>query len=193
VADGVSPLADARGGDRLLSEKLTIIDDATIPGRPDSRPFDDEGTPTARIVLVDAGRVENFLLDLFSAAELGLAPTGSAERDLAAPPAPVQSNLIVAPGDTPLGKMIADVGEGLLVDYLMGVGQGNLLAGDYANTVGLGFAIRDGQIVGRVKDVSLAGNVYADLREVAAVEERNHWRGRLCLPHVRIDGISVSG
>ncbi|MCG3180382.1 MAG: hypothetical protein BIFFINMI_02742 [Phycisphaerae bacterium] len=193
VADGVSPLADVLGGEPIVDTRLTVIDDATVTGRPGTRPFDDEGVPTARTVLIEGGCVKNFLLDLFSAADLGLTSTGNAARDLATSPAPEHSNLVVAVGDTPLADMIAGVKEGLLIDYLMGVGQGNLLAGDYSNAIGLGFAIRDGRIAGRVKGLTLAGNVYRDLARVTAIENAAHWRGATCLPHVRLDGLSVSG
>ncbi len=192
VADGVSPLAD-RVGEQLLDERLTVIDDGSLPGRPGTQPFDDEGLPTRRNVLIDAGRVAGFLLDLRTAAELGGQSTGNAARGLTSAPGPAESNTLLAPGDTPLEAMLADVGDGLLVEYLMGVGQGNLLAGDYANSVGLGFRIRDGQVVGRVKNVSIAGNVYEDLRRVRAVEDAAHWFASVCLPHVAVEGIHVSG
>jgi len=193
VADGISPLADKLDGAPILDPRLTVLDDATAPARPGSLPFDDEGVPGERTVLIDAGRAVNFLLDLRSAAELGRASTGNAHRDLTSAPAPTPSNLIALPGETPLAQMIGDVADGLLIDYLIGAGHGNILAGDYSNTIGLGFRIRDGRIVGRVKDLSIAGNVYRDLARVTAIEDRNHWRGSTCLPHVRVDGVQLAG
>lgn len=191
VADGISPLGD-KMGEAILDPRLTLVDDGTLAGRCGTQPFDDEGVPSRRTVLLDGGRVNAFLVDLRSADELGTEPLGNASRSLTGPPGPGESNTILQPGDTPLEQMLADVGEGLLVDYLMGVGQGNLLAGDFANSVGLGFKIKDGQIAGRVKNLSISGNIYRDLRTVSAIEDRGHWFGSVCLPHVRIDNIRIA-
>ncbi|MDD4890824.1 MAG: metallopeptidase TldD-related protein [Phycisphaerae bacterium] len=192
VADGVSPLADKRGGPPILPESLTLIDDSTLAGRPGSQPFDDEGVPAQRTVLIDRGRVTNFLLDLRNGAKLGLPSTASAGRGLTSPPSPSLSNVLLAPGDVPLDKLIGGVADGLLIETLLGVGQGNVAAGDYANPIGLAYKIRAGQVVGRVKNCSIAGNIYEDLKKVTAIEDRGHWEGYACLPHVRIDGLELA-
>ena len=71
--------------------------------------------------------------------------------------------------------MIAAMDEGLLVESPLGLGQGNVISGAFSNTLGLAFKIEKGEIVGRVKDVSIAGNIYDLLQEVAAVSQEAEW------------------
>jgi len=71
--------------------------------------------------------------------------------------------------------IIAGIEEGLLVEDVLGIGQGNIIGGDFSNNLSLAFKIEGGQIVGRVKDVSIAGNVYQDLRHVAALSRETAW------------------
>lgn len=192
VVDGVSPLAGKRGGDAFLAESLTLVDDATIVGRPASQPVDDEGVPARRTVLIDRGRVSSFLLDLRTAARLGLPSTGHAHRSLTSPPRPAMSNSLMAPGHVPLATLIGSIDDGLLIESLLGVGQGNVMAGDYATPIGLAYKIRGGKIVGRVKECSLAGNLYTDLKSIGAIEDCAHWHGPTCLPHIRMDHLELA-
>ena len=81
---------------------------------------------------------------------------------------------------------------GLLVDELLGLGQGNPLSGAFSNPVGLAYVIEEGEIVGRVKDVTLAGNVYDVLKSVGSLSREQYWvYGRYLLPHVLIPELDV--
>jgi PmbA protein len=82
---------------------------------------------------------------------------------------------LLAPGETPLADMIAGIDEGLYVDNALGLGQGNVVSGAFSNSLGLAFKIEGGEIVGRVKDVSIAGNIYELLQDVAAVSRESEW------------------
>lgn len=191
VATGVSPLQD-RLGDSLECPQLTIHDDATLDNCVGSHGFDDEGVPGQRTALIDRGVIRGFYHDLKTAARLGVKPTGNAQRSLHAPPEPSSSNLIIDAGDTPHYELLRKADRMLLVYSLLGVGQGNMLAGDYNTGVHLGFLVEHGSIVGRVKNVSLAGNIYDDLKRIIALENQQHWYGTLCTPHILIDGMSVA-
>lgn len=174
VYTGISPMK-GKIGQKLFDEKITIVDDGTIDGRFGSAPYDDEGVPHQRTVLVENGVLKNFLYDLKTAAQAGAQSTGNGSRGLLSQPSPSPTNLIFQAGNTPLKDMIAGIDEGLLVENVLGLGQGNVVSGAFSNPVALAFKIEKGEIVGRVKDVSIAGNVYDLLQNVQAVSRETQW------------------
>jgi PmbA protein len=191
VQRGTSPLA-SRLGEQILDPRLTLWDDPTLPGRPASAAYDDEGVPVRRKALFRAGVAESFLYDLKTAALMGVESTGNGARSLFSLPAPSATNLVLEPGDTPLDTMIAGIAHGLFVDGLLGLGQGNPLSGAFSNPVGLAYVIEDGQIVGRVKDLTLAGNVYDLLKGIGGLSREQHWvHGRYLLPHILLPEVNV--
>ncbi len=191
VFTGVSPLA-GRAGEKLMDEKVTIVDDATIGGRFRSAAYDDEGVTHRRNVLVEAGALRGFMYDLKTAAQSGVASTGNGSRSLFSPPAPGPTNLVFQAGPTPLAEIIAGMEEGLLVEDLLGLGQGNVISGAFSNPLSLGFKIERGEIVGRVKNVSIAGNVYDLLKNVAAVSRETEWvYYSLNLPYILLPEMNV--
>lgn len=169
-----SPLI-GKVGEKLFDEKLGVVDDATLDGRFGSAPYDDEGVPHRRTALIEGGVLKSFIYDLKTAALSGVPSTGNGGRSLFAPPQPEPSNLIFSCGRTPLAEMIAGIQEGLVVEDVLGLGQGNIVSGAFSNPLALGFKIERGQIVGRVKDVSIAGNIYELLKDVAAVSRESEW------------------
>ena len=89
--------------------------------------------------------------------------------------------------------MVSDIEEGLVVEYLMGAGQGNILGGDFSGNVLLGFKIEGGKIVGRVKDTMVSGNIYRVLKELVAIGSDSRWVGGMInTPSVYCHGLSVS-
>lgn len=191
VFTGVSPLA-GRVGEKLFDEKITVVDDATLDGRFSSAPCDDEGVPHQRNVLVEHGVLRGFLYDLKTAAQSRVESTGNGSRELFSPPSPSPTNLIVAPGDAPVAEMIGGIEDGLLVDDVLGLGQGNIISGAFSNPLSLAYKIKGGEITGRVKNLSIAGNVYDLLKDVAAVSRETQWvYGRMSLPYVLIPEMKV--
>jgi PmbA protein len=89
-------------------------------------------------------------------------------------------------------KIIAGIKEGLLVEDPLGLGQGNIISGAFSNNLSLAFKIEGGEIVGRVKDVSIAGNIYQDLRRVEAISRESEWvYGGASLPYVLLPELNV--
>jgi PmbA protein len=192
VLEGASPLG-GKVGSPMFDPKFTLTDNPLNPWRPGSRPCDDEGVPSRATPLVARGLVKGFLYDLQTAARAGTHSTGNGSRGGASLPAPSVSSLAVTPGETTFADMVKDVKEGLVVEQLMGAGQGNVLGGDFSGNVLLGFKIENGEIVGRVKDTMVAGNVYRILKDIAAVGAEPEWLGGfLHAPHLYCTGISVS-
>jgi PmbA protein len=191
VFTGVSPLC-GRVGEKLFDDKVTLVDDGTLDGRLASAPYDDEGVPHHRNALFDHGVLRGFLYDLKTAAQSGVESTGNGSRSLFQLPRPAPTNLILAGGETPVAQMIAGIDDGLLVEDVLGLGQGNIISGAFSNPVALAFRIQHGEIVGRVKDVSIAGNVYDLLKDVAAVSRETQWvYGSFCLPYILLPEMNV--
>jgi PmbA protein len=90
--------------------------------------------------------------------------------------------------------MVRGIDEGLLVHRVMGLGQGNPISGEFSVNVSLGFKIERGEVVGRVKDVMLAGNAYDALRNIAAIGDRGEWVSAWFtgqMPYIQIGKLSV--
>ncbi|MCK5832548.1 TldD/PmbA family protein [bacterium] len=187
-----SPLV-GKEGQKLFDDKFSIYDDGTLNRRLGSTPFDDEGVAKQRIDIIKNGVFKNFIFDIVTAAKAGRSTNGCGERGIFSPPIPSLSNLAVATGDIPYKKMISDVEEGLLVEGVLGLGQGNIISGAFSNPVGTAFKIEKGELVGRVKNASIAGNIYSDMKEISAIGNKQElvW-GSYLVPHIRLDTLNVT-
>jgi PmbA protein len=193
VYRGTSPMK-GKIGEKLFNEKITIVDDGTIDGKFASASYDDEGVPRRRNVLVENGVLKSFVYDLKTAAQSGVESTGNASRGLFAPPSPSLTNFIIQPGQTPLKDILAGIDEGIIVENVLGLGQGNIISGAFSNPLALAFKVEKGEIVGRVKDLSIAGNVYDLLKDVAAVSKEAQWvYSTFYAPYVLIPEMNVAG
>jgi PmbA protein len=191
VYTGISPMA-GKVGARLFDEKISIVDDPTLEGRFGSAPYDDEGVAHRRNVFVDRGVLQGFMYDLKTATQSGVESTGNGSRSLFTPPVPSPTNLVLEVGETSLAEMMASIDEGLLVENALGLGQGNVISGAFSNALSLAFKIEKGEIVGRVKDVSIAGNVYDLLQDVAGVSQESEWvHNNHRLPHILLSDMNV--
>jgi PmbA protein len=176
VLEGASPIGQ-RLGEQVFDRGLSLYDDPTVAYRPQSRPADDEGTPSQRTPLIEQGRVASFIYDLQTAALAHKKSTGNGGRTSGGLPSPTPSAFIIPPGETTFEEMISDVKEGLVIEHLMGAEQGNILSGDFSGNVLLGYRIESGKIVGRVKDTMVSGNVYQLSRDITAIGSDAKWVG----------------
>jgi PmbA protein len=192
VLEGTSPLR-GKLGDKVFDEKLCLWDDATAAYRVGSYPFDDEGVPSQRLPLVANGVVTSFLYDLQTAALAGTKSTGNGRRSGGGSPSPAISSLVLEKGEVSFQDMVNDMKEGLIVEEVIGAEQGNILGGDFGGNVLLGYKVERGEIVGRVKDTMIAGNVYQVLRELPGIGQEARWVGGILqTPPLYCSGISVS-
>ena len=192
VATGSSPLIE-RWGEKMIDERISITDDPLHPMTPASRPMDDEGVASRRVDFIRDGVIGEPFLDLQTAGEIGKSSTGCGMRSIATTPSPSTSYITMEGGDTPNEAMFEGISQGILVEQLLGAGQGNELGGDFRANLSLGFLIEDGQIVGRIKDTMISGNVYEALNSVEAISEEPEivW-GTRSLPWVRTRGVEVA-
>ncbi len=191
VLQGISPLGE-RLGARAFDPALSLTDDPWVAGAPGSRAIDDEGVVTRRLPLVDRGVVAGFIYDLETAARAGVPATGHARRTTFGKPQAAYSNLVVSPGELTWDELVARVPDGLIVDELIGVGQGNVIGGAFSHPVALAYRVTGGEIVGRVKDAAVAGNAYELLGHIAGLGSEVEWRGSLAMPPILLEGVSVA-
>jgi PmbA protein len=192
VLQGTSPLA-GRLGERIADPRFSLTDDATLPYIPASRMSDDEGVATRRLPLIEAGVATTYFYDLQTAGLAGTASTGSGERGVGSLPGPSTGVLLVGEGDAELDDLIAEIGEGLIVEALLGAGQSNILGGDFNANVLLGYKIEGGRVAGRVKNTMISGNAYTALNDLIAVGAKGRWvRGGLYTPAIALANVSVA-
>lgn len=201
VLQGSSPLA-GKIGERVFDSRFGITDDPLVAGRPASRPVDDECVASWPTFLVRDGTVGGFIYDLETAARAKTQSTGHGRRGFFGKPHIGYTNLIVAlPPNTlaahhaaPIlgGGLIADIQDGLIVDDLIGVGQGNVIGGSFSHPVGLAYRVQRGEITGRVKDAAVAGNAYELLKRIGGFGKDGRWLGSRWSPSVLLDGVSVA-
>jgi PmbA protein len=180
-----------RMGEQIASDKVTVIDDGRLPGRLGSKPFDGEGQPTRRNVLVERGRLDSWLLDHYSARKLGLESTGSASRGTGSAPRVGTTNLWLEPDTGTLEELISEIDRGLLVTELIGMGF-NPTTGDYSRGAA-GLWIENGEVVHPVEEITIAGNLGDMLMQVDRVGGELEWRGRTAAPPIRIAQMTIAG
>ncbi len=173
----------------VLSPVLSLAQDPTKI--PYDCPFDDEGTPTQKLSLIEQGRLMGFYSDRTTGRELGQGSTGNGFRpNLGSYPTPDLVNLIIQPGEHSLDYLISQLDRAILVDQLMG-NDGDI-SGDFSVNVDLGYRITKGQITGRVKDTMVTGNVYNALKQVISLGNDSQWNGSCYAPSLVVDGLSVT-
>lgn len=193
VLKKISPLA-AQKNKKLWSDLLNLYSDGTINFALGSAPFDDEGVEMKRVPLVKKGKIKNFYYDLQTAGMAGVESTGNGLRaGLQSEPVPGISNLVMKEGKVSFKEMIKDISEGIVIDQVLGLGQGNIISGAFSNNVQLGYKIKKGKIVGRVKDVMVSGNAIEELKSIVALGEKPKWiSGKYKFPHIYLKSLSVS-
>jgi PmbA protein len=189
VARGTSFLKDMMGQE-VFSRGITIIDDPLMRRGLGSRPFDAEGLAVAGKEIVMGGVLKGFLLDLSSARQLGLAPSGHASRGTGSPPSPSPSNLYLGNGTSTPEELIADIGSGFYVSELLGMGV-NGVTGDYSRGAS-GFWIENGRISYPVSEVTIAGNLKEMYRRLTPANDLE-FRMTMNAPTCRVEGMTVAG
>ena len=154
---GMSVYRDSLGK-QVASPLVSIVDDATVPGKRGSFGIDDEGTPGQRTVLVEGGVLKGFLYDRLLAMKEGVRSTGNGRREsYRHKPVPRMTNTIILAGTTAPGEIERSVDRGLLVRK-MGGGQVNTVTGDFMFEVAEGYRIENGRRGERVRGATITGN-----------------------------------
>ncbi|MEM7552574.1 MAG: TldD/PmbA family protein [Cyanobacteria bacterium P01_A01_bin.84] len=188
VLEKASPWAE-HIGKQVISDNITVYQDP-VAG-PYSCPFDDEGIPTQKQVFIQNGTLQKFYCDRTTANLLDYSVTGNGFRPgLGSYPSPGLFNLLIEPKSGELQDLIKNLDDGLIVDQMLGGGGG--ISGDFSINVDLGYRVHNGEVVGRVKDTMVAGNVYAALKQLIKLGGDADWNGSCYTPSVIVDGLSIT-
>jgi PmbA protein len=187
-------------GQQVAGENITVIDDGTLifdhpggirTGGFGTSPFDGEGLPTRRTVLVENGILKNYVCNTYTARKLGMASTGNASRSLASNPGIGAGNFFLQPGSLTPEQIIGDVPSGLYVTETMGFGV-NLVTGDYSQGAA-GLWIENGELAYPVEEITIAGNLKDMYRNISAIGNDLTFRSASAAPTLRIDGMTIAG
>lgn len=189
IARGTSFLKDSLG-QAVFAPGVTVEDEPLLVRGRRSRPFDGEGLPTVARSLIDDGVLTTWLLDLRSARQLGLSPTGHAGRGVGSQPSPSATNVSLAPGGQTPEALMADIDQGLYVTQMMGMGV-NSVTGDYSRGAS-GFWIEGGRIAYPVSELTVAGNLKDMFRTLTPANDLERRYG-VDSPTVRVNGMTVAG
>ncbi len=165
IADRASPFAGLLG-QKIASERVTLVDDGSIPGLYGSTAIDDEGHPTGRNVLIERGVLKGYLCDRFQGRRIGMPSTGSGRRQsYAFAPSSRMNNTFLEAGTDDEDEMLRSIPEGLYVKRLGGGNSGR----EFSISVSEGYWIKNGQIDHRVKGLTLSGSGAELIRKVDRV------------------------
>jgi PmbA protein len=190
VYRGASFLA-GKLGQKIAGDNVTVIDDGTMTGGFGTSPFDGEGVPTRRTVVIENGVLNSYLLNSYTARKLGLQTTANASRGLAGTPGIGPGNFFVQPGSKTPKEIISGIKEGLYVTEFLGHGV-NLVTGDYSRGAS-GLWISGGELAFPVEEITVAGNLKEMFFNISEIGNDLEFRGAVASPTVRIDGLTVGG
>ena len=199
-----SSMFSGKLGEQVAGENITMIDDGTMVFDHDladstklrvggfgTSPFDGDGLPTRRTVVIERGVLKHLMLNTYTARKLNMQSTGKASRGLAGAPGIGGGNYFLEPGVLTPEQVIGGVPSGLYVLQTMGHGV-NLVTGDYS--VGAsGLWIENGELAYPVEQITIAGNLKDIFRNVVAIGNDLDFRGSGAVPTLRVDGMTVAG
>jgi len=191
-------------GQKVASELITVVDDATMPAKYGSFRFDDEGTPSQKKVLIENGILKGYMSDRMNASLLGLLPSGNGRREsFRTKPVPRMTNTYIQSGLSNPADIIASVRNGLLIKK-MGGGEVNVTNGDFVFEVTEAYLIENGQVKYPVRGAMLIGNGPQVLQQIDMVGWDLDFQPGTCgkydyapvsdgQPTIRIPEITVGG
>ncbi|MCX8516327.1 MAG: TldD/PmbA family protein [Alphaproteobacteria bacterium] len=188
IAKGTSFL-QGKLGEVIMNPAITIIDNPLRKRGFASQSYDGEGLPTSQKSIVDKGVLTTYVLDLATARQLKMTPTGHANRSLTGV-YPSLTNVHMTNGQSSLADLMADIKEGLYITRLMGFGV-NGVTGDYSQGAS-GFWIVNGELAHSVNEMTVAGNlkdIFMNLTPANDLEFIHHNNA----PSLRIDGLTIAG
>jgi len=184
IARGTSFLKDQLG-QQVFGSHITILEDPFIRRGHGSRPFDGEGLACHRRNLVENGVLTGWVLDLRSARQLGLPPTGQGSRG-----GPSTSNVYLPPGATSPEDQIKAISQGLYVTELIGSSI-NTVTGDYSRGAS-GFWIENGELTYPVSEITIAGNL-KDMFRTLQPASNLEFRASVNAPNCLVEGLTIAG
>lgn len=182
-----------KAGSNVASNMVTIVDDGALAGGIGSAPFDGEGVPTSRTVLIDKGVLKQYLYNTYTAAKDGVSSTGNGVRSsFKGTPEVGVTNFFIEPGHTPAEEIIKGVANGLYVTEVMGMHTANPISGDFSVGVS-GLLIEDGEVTRPVRGMAMGGNIMELFNSIDVVGNDLQFFGSKGSPTIRIAEMTISG
>lgn len=178
-------------GMKVAADTVTIVDDGTIPGLFGSSPFDDEGVPSRRTVVIERGVLTNYLLNSYTARKLGMKTTGNASRGITGNASVGHGNFYLEKGSKSVDDILRSVPRALYVTELIGSGT-NIVTGDYSCGA-VGLWIENGEIAYPVSEITIAANLEQMLMDIEWIGDDLEFRGSVASPTVLIREMTISG
>jgi len=198
VYEKQSPVSD-RLGEKLFAKELTVYNDPLNDAMPGARSVDDEATLCRNFPIVTNGVLTNFYYDLYYAEKSKVKPTGHGFKNaqwsgeaISLKPSPSLQHLHIQTGKESLNKLIEKMDEGIIVGGALGAHSGNIVNGDYSIGLSPGLYVKNGEVIGRVKDTMIAGNIYNTMKKIIAIEDTAHLTHTGVFPAILFDDVSVA-
>jgi PmbA protein len=196
VQKGRSLLADLTG-QRVASEVVTLVDDGRLLEGPSAAPVDDEGVPTTRTAVMEAGTLRSFLHNTATARRGGASSTGNASRpSYRGIPGVAPSNLFLEPGSAGPDAILRKAGRAVYVQEVAGVHSGaNPISGEFS--VGAtGLRVEDGALGEPLREMTIASTIPQVLQRIEAVGSDLRFfpgGGALGTPTLLVGEMTVAG
>jgi PmbA protein len=177
----------------IASPRIQLIDDGLYPRGMGSAPFDDEGTPQAKTILVKDGTLVSYLFDGYWSKKMGSEPTGNSFRaQIASPPTTSVSNLFIDPGSSSPEQLLSKMNDGLFITGIMGAHTIDPVSGEFSLGAS-GMWIQGGKATFPVKGVTISGTIYDLFSAVEEVGDDLRFLGRIGAPSLLVKEMIVSG
>ena len=175
---------------QVANSTINLIDNPFLKRGLGSRLFDGEGLSSQNHVLIKDGVLQQWLLDLSSAKQLQMRPTGNAKRGISGPPSPGTSNFIIMPGDNTPESLIESISDGFYVTDMIGSSV-SMITGDYSRGAS-GFWIKNGQLSQPITEATIAGNLKNMFMTLLPANDLNYSHS-INSPTLLIDGMTIAG
>jgi PmbA protein len=196
VQRGRSLFAD-KEGEQIADPAIRLVDDGLEPDGLATAPFDGEGVPQQRTVLIDSGRLQAFLFDRYTAHVASRRSTGNGSRgSYRTPPSVGATNLVLAPGEAATEELVGQAGEGLYVMDVSGLHSGVNPASGTFSVGATGRLIENGELGSPVREVTIASDLVSMLTAVRALGAEARWLpfgGSVKAPALLIAEMAVGG
>lgn len=192
VHKGKSMLKGKRG-EALFSPLIDIVDDGLLRGGWGSSPFDGEGVPRRRTILIEKGVLKGYLYDHYWARKEGMGSTGNSSRmSFKTPPSIATTNLYIEKGDHPFQDLVKGIEKGLIITDLLGAHTANPVTGEFSFGA-MGFFVERGRPIFPVKGIAIAGNILDVFRDVKGIGDDLRFFGGIGSPSLLVEAMDISG
>ena len=171
---------------KIGNEHITVYDDGRMPGKLGTRPFDSEGVPTEKNIVIKKGILKNFLCNTYSGKKLGFRSTGNAYGGSVGP-----NNFYLQSGIASPEDIIRKTERGLILIRTIGHGL-NPVTGDISRGA-FGLWVENGEVAYPVSEITIAGNLGTILNQVEEKGNDLEFRSAISGPTIKIGELTVAG